>query len=503
MCFGSKDNGDDTPAPRPAQQSPPAQSGANGGRVSDSKKTQQHGQSASRPHSGSGSASGAGGAGQSYAPPPGPPPGHYAPPSGPPPGRRDEYAPPSGPPPGRQDYGPPSGPPPGHRDEYAPPSGPPPGQHHNEYAPPPGPPPGRHDEYAPPSGPPPGHSNFSHPPGPPPSHRDEYAPPSGPPPGHGNFSPPPGPPPGQHKGQWDDAPPSGPPPSHQDWIAPPPGPPPGAKDKAPEHAWQDAVPDTSLFPPPPAIFSGHYMSPTSNADKEEANAGEEWCERYPLTQPMVLDQAGRTALQYHNIRLMEPSGFNGKLNWVSPGRWEGQTTNKSRDQCIIGYPPLYLVNDHDPTRTGQPKAIYYEVKLRSDSPNVFLGLGFTALPYPSFRMPGWHRGSLAVHGDDGHKYINDRWGGRDFTESFRRGDTYGIGMRFQPTGGPRPQVDIFFTRNGKQVGSWNLHEETDAQEDLPVTGLEGFHDLSCAIGTYEGVSFDVIFNPAQWMYRDL
>lgn len=261
------------------------------------------------------------------------------------------------------------------------------------------------------------------------------------------------------------------------------------------------MPDTSLFPPPPAIFSGFDASPTSNATEEEAIAGEDWCERYPLTPPMTLDQAGRTALQYHNFRLMEPAGFNGKLNWLSPGRWEGQTVKNSRDRCIISYPPLYLVNDHDPTRTGQPKTIYYEVKLRPDSPTVFLGLGFTALPYPSFRMPGWHRGSLAVHGDDGHKYINDRWGGKSFTEEFRRGDTYGIGMTLKPVGGARPQVDIFFTRNGKWVGGWDLHEETDAEQDLPVTGLEGFHDLSCAIGTYDGLSFEVIFDPAQWLYK--
>jgi len=38
-------------------------------------------------------------------------------------------------------------------------------------------------------------------------------------------------------------------------------------------------------------------------------------------------------------------------------------------------------------------------------------------------MPGWQRGSLAVHGDDGRKYINDSWGGKDFTSSFKEGET--------------------------------------------------------------------------------
>lgn len=216
---------------------------------------------------------------------------------------------------------------------------------------------------------------------------------------------------------------------------------------------------------------------------------------------MTLDQPGKIALQHFNLRLMQPTGFNGQLNWMAPGHWQGQTAPNTPDRCIIAYPPLYLANEHDPTRFGQPKTIYYEVKILPKSRNVFVGMGFTALPYPSFRMPGWHRGSLAVHGDDGHKYINDRWGGKTFTDEFRRGETYGIGMTLSPTGGHKPQVDIFFTRNGSKTGQWDLHEETDAEQDLPVTGLEGFHDLSCAIGTYDGVSFEVIFDPAKWLYK--
>ncbi|KAK7430128.1 hypothetical protein QQZ08_003313 [Neonectria magnoliae] len=381
---------------------------------------------------------------------------------------------------GGPSYAPPEGPPPEHKTtEYAPPSGPPPGQSsQHQYAPPPGPPPGQFSQqgFAPPEGPSPGRSS-----------QHDYAPP-------------PGPPPGQSSQHQEYAPPPGPPPTSNDWIQPPAGLPP-SDAKQPQHDWEVAVPDTSLFPPPPAIFSGFERSPTSNADEDDANAGEEWCEQYPLTRPIGLDQLARTALEAGNIRLMQPAGFSGKLNWLSPGRWDGYTAKNSPDRCIIGYPPLYSVVEHDPLRSGRPKTIYYEVQLRADSPTVFLGLGFTALPYPSFRMPGWHRGSLAVHGDDGHKYINDRWGGKSFTDEFRRGDTYGVGMTFRAVGEAKPQVDIFFTRNGTLTGGWALHEETDAEQDLPVTGLEGLHDLSCAIGTYDAVKFEVIFDASRWLYN--
>ncbi|KAM0259958.1 hypothetical protein ACHAQJ_003051 [Trichoderma viride] len=351
------------------------------------------------------------------------------------------------------------------------------------------------EEYAPPSGPPPSKQR-----------EEDYAPPVGPPPGrqqqHGDYAPPPGPPPSHQQGDY--APPPGPPPSagkgKGDWIAPPSHPygsQPGAA-----HDWQAAVPDTSLFPPPPMLFSGYDASPANNATEQEAEAGEEWCQQYPMIRPMVLDQPGKTALLSNNIRLMEPAGFNGTLKWLGPGHWEGHTARNSPDRCIIGYPPLYVVNEHDPTVSNQPKTIYYEVKIRRDSRTINLALGFTALPYPSFRLPGWHRGSLGVHGDDGHKYINDRWGGKDFTTEYRAGETYGIGMTFTPTSTHKPRVDIFFTRNGKRTGGWHLHEETDAEQDLPVTGLEGFHDLSCAIGAFDATSFEVVFDPAKWLYRE-
>ncbi|KAI5467401.1 hypothetical protein BGZ63DRAFT_498984 [Mariannaea sp. PMI_226] len=333
-----------------------------------------------------------------------------------------------------------------------------------------------------------------------------YAPPAGPPPEkrqEEEFSAPPGPPPGLSSQEQQYLPPMGPPPGQQQQqqYDPPTGPPPGQQQYAPPHDWEIAVPDTSLFPPPPAIFSGYDRSPTSNATEEEAEAGEEWCEQYPLAAPLVLDQAARDALHTGNIRLMQPVGFNGNLSWLRPGQWDAYTAKNSPDRCIIGYPPMYTVSEHDPHRTGQPKTIYYEVQIRPDSPTVFLALGFTALPYPSFRMPGWHRGSLAVHGDDGHKYINDRWGGKDFTAEFQRGHTYGIGMTFRAVGGGKPQVDIFFTHNGVLTGGWALHEETDAEQDLPVTGLEGLHDLSCAIGTYDGVRFEVNLDASKWLYN--
>lgn len=347
----------------------------------------------------------------------------------------------------------------------------------------------------------PGQEEYSPPPGPPPSHtqrpQDDFAPPPGPPPSHrpsqqaqDEYAPPPGPPPGKSR-------------DNTGWIAPPQDGP--SQPPKQQHDWEAAVPDTSLFPPPPAIFSGYDASPANNSTEAEAEAGEAWCAQYPLTQPIRLDAAGAEALRSSNFRLIEPPGFRGRLTWQGAGAWAVSTPRDARDATLISYPPLYVVSEHDPTRTGRPRSVYYEVRISRSSPSVNVALGYTALPYPGFRLPGWHRASLAVHGDDGHKYINDRWGGKDFTVAFSRGDTYGIGLRIGPSreAAHKASVHIFFTKNGVEAGGWDLHEETDAEQDLPVTGLEGFHDLCASVGVFEGTEFEVVFDPAKWMYRGI
>ena len=137
-----------------------------------------------------------------------------------------------------------------------------------------------------------------------------------------------------------------------------------------------------------------------------------------------------------------------------------------------------------------------------------VAIGFVAPPYPTWRLPGWQRGSLAVHGDDGRRYVNDPEGGADFTTAFKTGDTVGIGMVFGIPSGPnanRPKADVqvFFTRNGKREDGWDLHEQRDADTGIEggVIGLEGEHDLLGAVGVFGGCDFAVRFAPGEWMYR--
>lgn len=328
--------------------------------------------------------------------------------------------------------------------------------------------------------------------------REEYAPPPGPPPSHSmsnNYTPLPGPPPNRNEY----APPSGPPPSYQ-----------------PQHDWQTAVPDTSLLPPPPSFFSGNQRSSTNNATEGEAEQGEAWCARNHMTGSITFPEAALEALTQGHIGVITPRSYQGILQRPRPGVWAGKSRSTCPDSCITSTIPLYSVMAHSPLRTKQSKTIYYEVRIAKENRSeVSLAMGFAAAPYPTFRLPGWHRGSLAVHGDDGSRYINDTWGGKDFTKPFNRGDTLGIGMTFTARDLNAPpaygvaqtesqtpiNVEIFFTRNGKIDGGWNLHEEGDALQDRSVTGLEGFNDIYAVIGVFEKVEFEILFDPSPWSFR--
>jgi hypothetical protein len=184
---------------------------------------------------------------------------------------------------------------------------------------------------------------------------------------------------------------------------------------------------------------------------------------------------------------------------------------------VITSLPLYFPMRDSPFRTERSKTIYFEVKLRGLEQRARadasgLSIGFLARPYPTWRSPGWERASVGVFSDDGCRFVNDSFGGKPFTEPFRVGDTVGLGMTFQLPGAeqaqtmnssftpPASQVRIFFTRNGRESGGWDLHEEVDADAG-GVHGLEGDFDLYGAIGIFGGVEFEAMFDRDGWLWN--
>ncbi|KAL8682952.1 MAG: hypothetical protein Q9186_001031 [Xanthomendoza sp. 1 TL-2023] len=331
-----------------------------------------------------------------------------------------------------------------------------------------------------------------------------YTPGTGPPPSHRpsneeHYLPPPGPPPGQSAY----LPPPGPPPSHKSGDEPP-----------PYHDWT-VVPDTALLPPPPSL--GHEASPAGNANLSDADRAHEWCRTYPLLRPYQPAAVHLDAVKSENIELVQPREYQGSLAKTGLGSWKGSTISGGRDACLLSSLPCYFAVPDSPLITEKKKTIYFEVKVLSygvgrGGDASSLAIGWCALPYPTWRMPGWERGSLAVHGDDGRRYVNDTWGGKDFTGTIHAGQTVGLGMEFSipdtpPNYGSSPgqtpglKIDIFFTRDGVKESGWSLHEELDAQNDLGVDGLDGQFDLYAAVGLFGGVEFEINFSSREWLWQ--
>ncbi|KAF2127881.1 hypothetical protein P153DRAFT_43435 [Dothidotthia symphoricarpi CBS 119687] len=341
-------------------------------------------------------------------------------------------------------------------------------------------------------------ASSDHPPNYPSSSKSEYTAPPGPPPGHASssgYAPPPGPPPSQQFPQ--QPPPSWDPPPYHDWTV---------------------VPDTSLLPPPPSL--GYEDSPTANASAEDGEHAYRWTITYPLWPPQTLTPTTHAAIQNGQLALLKAPTFTGDLlPQPQAGHWKCRTHAKCRDSSILTNLPMYSVFWDSPLSTQRPKTIYFELKVTGigrgghslEEADAGIAVGFVAPPYPTFRLPGWQRGSLGVHGDDGRKYVNDTFGGVDFTTSFQPGDTVGIGMTFsvprnppsyeQTQQGKTLDIEVFFTRNGVQEGGWDGNEELDARNEGGNIGLRGESDLFPAIGVFGGVDFEVQFHPSQWLFR--
>lgn len=106
---------------------------------------------------------------------------------------------------------------------------------------------------------------------------------------------------------------------------------------------------------------------------------------------------------------------------------------------------------------------YWEVKMFDLPEGTNVAVGLSTKPYPSFRLPGWSRFSIAYHanGDKSHNYP---FTSTSFGPSLKEGDVLGVGYR------PRSGT-VFYTRNGRRLddafvglGRWNL---------FPTVGADG------------------------------
>ena len=170
---------------------------------------------------------------------------------------------------------------------------------------------------------------------------------------------------------------------------------------------------------------------------------------------------------------------------------------------------MYFAAEDSPRMTQSSKTIYFELKILSMGGDhageaAGIAIGYCAKPYPSWRLPGWQRASLGVHGDDGRRFVNNSDGGVDFTKLFEAGETVGIGMTFTVSRNfenrGKTDAQVFFSRDGRRDQGWPVNEERDQESDN-VHGLEGDFDLYAAIGVFGVAEFELQFACENWLYQ--
>jgi hypothetical protein len=111
----------------------------------------------------------------------------------------------------------------------------------------------------------------------------------------------------------------------------------------------------------------------------------------------------------------------------------------------------------------QNDVYYWEAKVYEKPDSTLLSIGMATKPYPLFRLPGFHKSSVAYI-SNGTRRHNQPFYGTPYGPQIVQGDVIGVGYR------PRTGT-IFFTRNGKKLE--DAMHGLKSQNFFPSIGANG------------------------------
>lgn len=122
-------------------------------------------------------------------------------------------------------------------------------------------------------------------------------------------------------------------------------------------------------------------------------------------------------------------------------------------------------------RPMSKKNRYYEVTIVDTGVRGMIAVGLVPQFYKLDHQPGWLPQSVAFHADDGKLY-NGSTVGQQFGPKCCRGDKIGCGISFDSEDG---QINVFFTKNGKEVGSVEVPGPAEAL--FPAVGMHSLGEV--------------------------
>ncbi|CAL3965086.1 hypothetical protein PZA11_002082 [Diplocarpon coronariae] len=163
--------------------------------------------------------------------------------------------------------------------------------------------------------------------------------------------------------------------------------------------------------------------------------------------------------------------------------WEFEPELEIANCFVEGRTEIEFFDSECSTLTNLPipkqnEVYYWESKIYDKPETTLISIGVATKPYPLFRLPGWHKYSVA-YTSTGHRRYNQPFSGPAYGPQFVQGDVIGVGYR------PRTGT-IFFTRNGKKL------------EDV-AHGLKS-HNLFPAVGANGPCTVHVNFGQSGFVF---
>ncbi|KAF9908642.1 hypothetical protein EC991_009669 [Linnemannia zychae] len=157
----------------------------------------------------------------------------------------------------------------------------------------------------------------------------------------------------------------------------------------------------------------------------------------------------------HNHNHQGSSSKDGRpLRYLLPSRWSSvektDKTELSEDDLQVRYTgPGKADSDASAIRANRPippqcGVYYYEVLIKSNGQQGYIGIGACNANVALDRLPGWEPLSWGYHGDDGNGF-EGCGNGRPFGPVFTTGDVIGCGINFR-------DMSLFYTKNGIYLG---------------------------------------------------
>nr|CAD7261538.1 unnamed protein product [Timema shepardi] len=109
---------------------------------------------------------------------------------------------------------------------------------------------------------------------------------------------------------------------------------------------------------------------------------------------------------------------------------------------------------------------YFEIEIVDPGENCYIAIGLTRRDYPKHRHPGWNKGSIGYHADDGKIFVGSGVGD-PFGPRCHKGDRMGCGIIF-----PRDYICEYDSDGGSVEFSPSSPNEVDDLLDLTLEGSD-------------------------------